>query len=207
MCNGLGLFIACSDDVDSVTIPSNTPICGYSRGIFTDYNIVDSDKTVLYKFNNINQGVLFEKKVMRLKEVIHIMMDRYGISALNETTSSILLGHMIATTIIKDIDQKDDGDDDELNIIADERYKLNYFIPDHYINSNNDVQNNGDDNTTRDDDYNNGDNNYSYGDNNDEDNNNDDDNNDNDTNPILVKTFDINATNIGKYYYNHCLLQ
>lgn len=201
VCNGLGLFIACSDDVDSVTIPSSTPICGYSRGVFTEYNIIDSDKTVLYRFTNINQGVLFEKKVIRLIDVIHIMMDRYTISTLDQA-DSMLLGHIV--TVATETYSKDD---DYEVIVPDENYKNNYFIPDHYIN------NNIEDNSSSNDDNSN-DSSMVYNDTDttsdiiqtivddnrdDVDGIHDDDDNDIDagSDSVVVKAFDINATNIG----------
>jgi len=33
VCNGRGLFISIDDDVEEVTIPKGTAICGYSKGI------------------------------------------------------------------------------------------------------------------------------------------------------------------------------
>ena len=240
VCNGLGLFIACSDDVDSVTIPSSTPICGYSRGIFTEYNIIDSDKTVLYRFTNINQGVLFEKKVMRLIDVIRIMMDRYTIDALDRV-DSMLLGHIITVKTVTYSKDDDNSDDDNGLIVPDESYKNNYFIPDHYINNNIEDNNNSSSNDdNRDDNFDDednksGDNGSSNDDNNDymtyndtdtasdiiqtivddkrdDDSNNDDDDNDDDdsddagNDSVVVKTFDINATNIGKHGCYHLKL-
>ena len=203
VCNGLGLFIACSDDVDSVTIPSSTPICGYSRGVFTEYNIIDSDKTVLYRFTNINQGVLFEKKVIRLIDVIHIMMDRYTISTLDQA-DSMLLGHIVTTY---------SNDDNNGVIVPDENYKNNYFIPDHYINNNiEDNSSSNDDNSSSNDDnsndmvYNDTDTTSDIiqtivDDNRDDVDGIHDDDDDNDvdagSDSVVVKAFDINATNIG----------
>jgi len=197
VCNGLGLFIACSDDVDSVTIPSSTPICGYSRGVFTEYNIIDSDKTVLYRFTNINQGVLFEKKVIRLIDVIHIMMDRYTISTLDQA-DSMLLGHIVTTY------SKDDYNG---VIVPDENYKNNYFIPDHYINNNIEDNSSSNDDNSNDMVYNDTDTTSDIiqtivDDNRDDvDGIHDDDDDDNDidagSDSVVVKAFDINATNIG----------
>ena len=195
VCNGLGLFIACSDDVDSVTIPSSTPICGYSRGVFTEYNIIDSDKTVLYRFTNINQGVLFEKKVIRLIDVIHIMMDRYSIRTLDKV-DSMLLGHIVTTY------SKDDYNG---VIVPDENYKNNYFIPDHYINNNIEDTSSSNDDNSNDMVYNDTDTTSDIiqtivDDNRDDvDGIHDDDDNDIDagSDSVVVKAFDINATNIG----------
>ena len=196
VCNGLGLFIACSDDVDSVTIPSSTPICGYSRGVFTEYNIIDSDKTVLYRFTNINQGVLFEKKVIRLIDVIHIMMDRYTISTLDQA-DSMLLGHIVTTY------SKDDYNG---VIVPDENYKNNYFIPDHYINNNIEDNSSSNDDNSNDMVYNDTDTTSDIiqtivDDNRDDVDGIHDDDDDNDidagSNSVVVKAFDINATNIG----------
>jgi hypothetical protein len=190
VCNGLGLFIACSDDVDSVTIPSSTPICGYSRGIFTEYNIIDSDKTVLYKFTNINQGVLFEKKVIRLIDVIHIMMDRYAINFLDQS-DSMLLGHIV--TVATGTDSKDD---DNGIIVPDKNYKNNYFIPNHYINNN--IEDNGSSNDDNSNDMVSNDTDTTS----DiiqtiVDDNRDDDNVDAGSDSVVVKAFEINETNIG----------
>jgi len=195
VCNGLGLFIACSDDVDSVTIPSSTPICGYSRGVFTEYNIIDSDKTVLYRFTNINQGVLFEKKVIRLIDVIHIMMDRYTISTLDQA-DSMLLGHIVTTYSKVDYNGV---------IEPDENYKNNYFIPDHYINNNIEDNSSSNDDNSNDMVYNDTDTTSDIIQTIVDDNRDDvdgihaDDDNDIDagSDSVVVKAFDINATNIG----------
>jgi hypothetical protein len=210
VCNGLGLFIACSDDVHSVTIPSSTPICGYSRGVFTEYNIIDSDKTVLYRFTNINQGVLFEKKVIRLIDVIHIMMDRYTISKLDQA-DSMLLGHIVTTY------SKDDYNG---VIVPDENYKNNYFIPDHYINNNIEDNSSSNDDNSNDMVYNDTDTTSDIiqtilDDNRDDVDGIHDDDDDNDidagSDSVVVKAFDINATNIGNVsmivikIYCHCI--
>lgn len=198
VCNGLGLFIACSDDVDSVTIPSSTPICGYSRGVFTEYNIIDSDKTVLYRFTNINQGVLFEKKVIRLIDVIHIMMDRYNISTLDQA-DSMLLGHIV--TMATETYSKDD---DNGVIVPDENYKNNYFIPDHYINNNIEDNSSSNDDNSNDMVCNDTDTTSDIiqtivDDNRDDIDEIHDDDNDVDagSDSVVVKAFDINVTNIG----------
>jgi len=51
VCDGRGLYIALGDDVEEVTIPRGTPICGYSKGTFT--NSANGDKTVAYAFEDI----------------------------------------------------------------------------------------------------------------------------------------------------------
>ncbi len=79
---GRGLFLSILDEVEKVTLPAGTPICGYSKGEFTDE--ADGDKAVAYAFNTPIIGVLFEKELMPLLDAISIIEQR-----INNATSTI----------------------------------------------------------------------------------------------------------------------
>lgn len=124
VCDGFGIFMACSDDIDTVTLPGGTTICGYSKGIFANYT--DGDKTVNYLFSDPEQGVIFEKELMTLSNAIEIVHNRNNHSNINH----ILLGHNVIINKLNSLSN--------MTVTYDPSNQNRYFIPnDPFINNEN----------------------------------------------------------------------
>ena len=67
----LGLFVRCSDGVDSVTLPECTLLCGYANpGTFLSTDV--GDKTVGFSFTNRSTAVFFQRKLMELGDALQL---------------------------------------------------------------------------------------------------------------------------------------
>ena len=109
---GLGLFVAISDDLENVEVPKGTPLCGYSKGEFTDN--AEGDKTVAYLVGAAESGVIFNKKLMPLSEALEWTLKfRY-----NNLTDA-LLGHFLLF----------DHENSDIIVSPDPEFSKRYFIP------------------------------------------------------------------------------
>lgn len=106
---GRGLFVSINEEGE-VFLPRGTPVCGYSRGKFTDQ--ADGDKTVAFLLTNVRLGVIYEKELMPLYKAI-------GKLELKDLTHA-LVGHIL------EYDQAIG----EILCIPDESFRDRYFIPD-----------------------------------------------------------------------------
>ena len=85
---GLGLYFRLNDDIDNVTLPRGTPVCGYSKGKF---DITSSgDKTVGFAFTNVHEGVMYNKKLIPLLGAIN------DISEVTEDLTYAVSGHILS---------------------------------------------------------------------------------------------------------------
>lgn len=65
----LGLFVRCSDGVDSVTLPECTLLCGYANpGTFLSDDV--GDKTVGFSFTNRSTAVFFQRTLMEVGDAL-----------------------------------------------------------------------------------------------------------------------------------------
>lgn len=122
---GKGLFLALIDEsIDEVEVSPGQILCGYSKGTFE--NQAKGDKTVGYNFNDLSNGVIFNKKLMTLSDAISIHIQTLS----NKSKSSkqqidfknILQGHIL------NFSQLEDGTE-VVGISADESFKNRYFVP------------------------------------------------------------------------------
>lgn len=68
--SGMGMFICCDEYTDEVLVPSGTVVCGYSNsGVLKDK--ASGDKTVAYYFDSLDQGCVFQKRVLSLRKVLN----------------------------------------------------------------------------------------------------------------------------------------
>lgn len=70
VCDGLGLFISLDEDTESVVVPKGSVICGYSR-LGTYEGTWDGDKSVGFGFGDSETAVIFDKKLMPLREALN----------------------------------------------------------------------------------------------------------------------------------------
>lgn len=69
VCDGLGLFLSLSEDTAEVEVPAGTVLCGYSR--IGDFQCSwAGDKTVGFRFDDLDTGVIFEKRLQPLREAL-----------------------------------------------------------------------------------------------------------------------------------------
>lgn len=108
---GRGLFIALQEGVEEVTLPRGTPICGYSKGTFTDEG--EGDKTVAYAFQSMYTGVIYNKQITSLKKLVQSMRNT------TEDVSVLIDGHLVFF----------DDETQELCITPTDNYPNRYFIP------------------------------------------------------------------------------
>ena len=108
---GRGLFIALQDGVEEVTLPRGTPICGYSKGIFSFEG--EGDKTVAYAFQSLNNGVIYDKKIASIRAIIQ------SVSNSTEDLSTVIDGHLVYF----------DDEAQEMCIAPTDDYLNRYFIP------------------------------------------------------------------------------
>jgi hypothetical protein len=110
---GRGLFLCvCDDGVEEVTLPSGTPVCGYSKGRFTD--VYASDKSVAYAFTAPTDGVLFEGKLMSLIDAVEQAAARLpplaaggdssstSSSSISHDVTYLVRGHVVAWDVAAD---------------------------------------------------------------------------------------------------------
>ena len=71
---GRGLFIALQEGVEEVILPRGTPICGYCRGTFSDEGL--GDKTVAYAFSAMETGVVFNKTIYSILDLVNLYIDK-----------------------------------------------------------------------------------------------------------------------------------
>lgn len=109
--NGRGLFISLDDDVEEVIIPKGTPICGYSKGTFT--NSASGVYTVAYIFEDINVAVFLNKELISLKKAI----------------SNVAAKRDILIDAVKDHSLYYDDEIEEIIIVPNLENARNYFIP------------------------------------------------------------------------------
>lgn len=109
---GRGLFIALQEGCSEVTLPRGTPICGYSRGTFTDQG--QGDKTVAFAFYSTKTGVIYDKKLMSLLKVINYVTNS------TDDLSRVIDGHQLYF----------DEEEADIGIMPLEEYPNRYFIPD-----------------------------------------------------------------------------
>eukprot|EP01041_Mallomonas_annulata_P009675 gene9675-20118_t len=110
--SGQGLYIRLNPDVDSVTLPAGTPLCGYSKG--TLQLSETGDKTVGYKFTDTSYGVFFRKKLIPLIVAIQAITDE------KSDATNVFLGHLLLFNETSN----------QLQILPDPEYTGgNYFIP------------------------------------------------------------------------------
>ena len=108
---GLGLFVALSDDVDEVKLKRATLLCGYSKGFFSNESF--GTKTVAYAFDSPKIGVVYNKTVKSLIEVVQEVCN-------SSDMSDIVVGHEILY----------DSVSNTTVVIPDENYSEGrYFIP------------------------------------------------------------------------------
>ena len=111
--DGRGLFISILDEVDEVTLPAGTAVCGYSKGSFR--STATSDKSVAFYFKSTEDGVMFEGKLVSLVDTVRLIEERLlaaGNTAIDLT--NVVQGHILsydptsAHTIIEpDLDFKE----------------------------------------------------------------------------------------------------
>lgn len=108
---GRGLFISLQEDVEEVTLPRSTPICGYSRGSFCSQG--EGDKTVAYSFSSLNTGVIYNKKVMSLREAVNSVVES------TPELRTVIEGHELFIH----------PETSDIEIIPSEDYENRYFLP------------------------------------------------------------------------------
>lgn len=114
---GYGLYICLNEDVDDVSLPRGTVICGYSRGKFVDS--ADGDKTVAYCFASPKVGVIYKKKLMPLLDALQ------DVANLKDDLTKAVAGHLLFYN----------QTDNDLSIVPDLEYDSGrYFIPDTTFN-------------------------------------------------------------------------
>lgn len=120
---GRGLFVALSEDIDEITLPKGTPICGYSKGYFSPITL--GTRAVAYGFDSPNRGVFYNKELVSLYDVI---MKKLPSNITNDPTfsiSDVLEGHFVLwNETSKDI-----------TIYPDQNYTNRYFIPDETVST------------------------------------------------------------------------
>ena len=94
---GRGLFISLGDDGKEVTLPAGQIICGYSKGSFQ--READGDKTVGYSFNDVQNGVIFEKKLMPLFDAIMLAKNMTRVTSVD----TIVYGHVLSSDAAGDV--------------------------------------------------------------------------------------------------------
>jgi hypothetical protein len=68
--SGMGMFLCLNENVKEVVIPFGTVLCGYSNsGTLQDEG--SGDKTVGYYFDSLDQGCVFQKMVLSLRDVLY----------------------------------------------------------------------------------------------------------------------------------------
>lgn len=114
ICDGLGLFVALDDGVESTLLTKGTPVCGYSKGSMVP--IADGTFTVAYVFFGTLNGVIFNQRLMPLVEAIGLAADATGATDLR----TLVAGHELLW----------DARSEEINIVPLDDYEARYFIPD-----------------------------------------------------------------------------
>lgn len=73
----LGLFVRCSDNVDSVSLPECTLLCGYAKpGTFLSKDV--GDKTVGFTLANSRTAVFFERQLMEIGDALELAASEFG---------------------------------------------------------------------------------------------------------------------------------
>lgn len=114
VCSGLGLFVRLNDETNSSLQPRGTPICGYSKGSFTEE--ADGTFTVAYCFTSPYQGVMFEKRLMTVVEAVGLLAERTGAQEMRD----LLDGHVMLW----------DPVEETIQVEPTPEYTRRYFIPD-----------------------------------------------------------------------------
>lgn len=114
ICDGLGLFVALDEGVESSLLTKGTPICGYSKGSMVPF--ADGTFTVAYLFFGTLNGVIFQQRLMPLMEAIDLAANATGVSDLR----TLVAGHELLW----------DAPTQEILIHPLDDYNNRYFIPD-----------------------------------------------------------------------------
>ena len=114
ICDGLGLFVALGEDVESALLLRGTPVCGYSKG--TMVPLATGTFTVAYVYVGMQNGVIFQKRLMPLVEAVGLAADMTNTQDLR----NLVAGHELLW----------DADDEEIIIKPTDDYDCRYFIPD-----------------------------------------------------------------------------
>lgn len=136
---GKGLFLALdsNEGVEEVEVSPGQILCGYSKGVFEDQ--ARGDKTVGFSFNDLNNGVIFNKKLMTLSDAISMQIQSLQKQQQQQQQQSkrkdspdnaksfsryknIVQGHILQFT------RTEDGQE-AVGISADTTFKSRYFIP------------------------------------------------------------------------------
>lgn len=123
--SGLGLFVRLDDEnVESITIPSMTLLCGYSRsGSFEQTDI--GDKTVGFVIRSPQTAVFYERKLMSIVDALE-MAARNGASNSdsnnNNNNSCGLVGHSLEQV-------QGDNDNGHIQITPVQDGFPRYFVP------------------------------------------------------------------------------
>jgi hypothetical protein len=119
------LYIGIDEDADSITIPFGTPICGYSRGTFEEVAI--GDKAVGFAIDSVYAGIMYNKKLTCLMEVISDMMDKRDEDS-KVPLEDMVFGHKLYFKV--DAEKKFDDDNIGIRPIRNENGTANSnFIP------------------------------------------------------------------------------
>ena len=103
--------MAINDNTESVTVPYGTPLCGYSKGTFT--NEADGDKTVAYLLDSPFSGIFFNKTLSPLHKLV-------GLANNNQThLKHIIKGHELYF----------DDETKDIIVLPDLSFERRYFVP------------------------------------------------------------------------------
>ena len=73
----LGLFVRCSDNVESVSLPECTLLCGYAKpGTFMSTDV--GDKTVGFSLPSSRTAVFFERQLMEVGDALQLAASEFG---------------------------------------------------------------------------------------------------------------------------------
>jgi len=107
--SGNGLYVAINENVESVTVPYGTVLCGYSKGTFTAE--ADGDKTVAYLLDSPYSGVLYNKSLTPLHKLIGLSDKRQLLH--------IIKGHEL----------RFDNETNDILVLPDLSFENRYFVP------------------------------------------------------------------------------
>ncbi len=95
--DGRGLFISILDEVEQVTLPAGTAICGYSKGAF--FSTATSDKSVAFYFKSADDGVMFDGKLTSLIDTVRLVEQRLLAEGATNTPldlTNVVQGHTLS---------------------------------------------------------------------------------------------------------------
>lgn len=86
---GLGLFVRCAENVDSVTVSGGTPLCGYADGSMEMAADSAGGKTVAFALRTIGTAVFFEKSLHTVGSLLDTGVDIAGHRAVRDASGAL----------------------------------------------------------------------------------------------------------------------